>query len=123
MNNQNCGYHLSVNAMNYHPGGTAFRIETAHPVGRCQLKPKKDNFGRTHDVVRWVMSGGSPMTVAEPCTANCPLQVPVDVGNLGRSWTSHCPICQTLNVLKQQKLGVVKCRDCKQEYEVTNETL
>ena len=118
MNNQTCGYFLEVKGMNYHPGGTAFRIETSSPEGRCQIKPKKDNFGRTHDVIRWIYSGGSPMTVADPCSAKCPLIVPVDTGNLGQTWTSYCPICQGSNSLKErQKVISVKCRECAQTYE------
>jgi hypothetical protein len=115
MNNQSCGYYLPVEGMNYHPGGTAFRIETASPAGRCQLKPKKDNVGRTHNVVRWIMSGGSAMTVADPCSAKCPLRVPVETGNLGRSWSAYCPSCHTSNTVKS--IGLIRCRDCGQGFE------
>jgi hypothetical protein len=42
------------------------------PDDRCALKPKKDNFGRLHNPIRWVLSGGSPVSVAHPCDGRCP---------------------------------------------------
>jgi len=111
-----CQYRLTVDASNYHPGGTALRVETFTPTDRCALKPKKDNAGRKHDPWRWVMSGGSPITVAHPCSGNCPLKVPADIGNYGASWAAPCPICRTFN--KRSGAGTVKCRECGTEFEL-----
>ena len=71
-----CRYLLPVEQRNFHPGGTAFRIETFSPTDRCSLRPKVDNFGRTISVLRWVGSGGDPIGAADPCygpnSAACP---------------------------------------------------
>lgn len=42
-------------------------------MDRCAQKPKSDDFGRTYEVLRWIGSGGSPITCAWPCSGNCPL--------------------------------------------------
>jgi hypothetical protein len=94
----------------------ALRVEMMTPQDRCALKPKKDNAGRRHDVWRWVNSGGDPITVAHPCSGNCPLRVLGEVGGYGSAWTAPCPICSTVNRLSTP--GMVKCRDCKTEYEI-----
>jgi hypothetical protein len=60
-----CDFTLRVEKANFHTGGTALRGEAMTTSDRCALKPKKDNFGRKHDPVRWVMSGGSPVTLAQ----------------------------------------------------------
>lgn len=69
-----CPYRLAVERPLFHPGGTCLRIETIDPTDRCALKPRRDNFGRLHNPVRWVLSGGSPITVAEACDGVCPSQ-------------------------------------------------
>ena len=111
-----CDFLLVVEKANFHPGGTALRVETMMPSDRCALKPKKDNFGRRHDPLRWVMSGGSPITVAHPCTGNCPLKVPAEVGGYGSSHTGPCPVCRRLGRLG--KAGAVKCKECGTVFEL-----
>lgn len=69
-----CQHKLVVDKPLFHPGGTALRVEIIEPIDRCALKPRKDDFGRLYDPIRWVLSGGSPMTVAYPCSGNCPLE-------------------------------------------------
>jgi hypothetical protein len=78
------------------------------PSDRCALKPKKDNFGRRHDVWRWVNSGGSPLTVAHPCSGNCPLKVPGS--EYGPLIIGTCPLCGrgTIRETTEQKA----CLDC-----------
>ena len=50
----NCAHLLPVARMNFHPGGTALRIEVLDQADRCALKPKKDFFGRYCNPVHWV---------------------------------------------------------------------
>lgn len=71
-----CAYLLSVEKPNFHPAGTALRVETMSPTDRCSLRPKTDNFGRTISVIRWIGSGGDPIGCAEMChgpnSTTCP---------------------------------------------------
>jgi len=69
-----CEHLLPVEKMLVHPGGTALRIEVLEAADRCALKPKRDRFGRYFNPVRWVLSGGSPIDAAHPCSGNCPLR-------------------------------------------------
>lgn len=62
-----CEFLLPVAGLNYHPGGTALRIETFSPTDRCSLRPKTDNADRTISVIRWMGSGGSAIGCAEAC--------------------------------------------------------
>ena len=105
-----CKFLLAVEETNFHPGGTSLRGEAMAPSARCALKPKKDNAGRMHDPIRWVMSGGSPVTVAHMCSGNCPLNVPAEVGSYGRSFTGPCPVCRRDGRLTAP--GKIKCKDC-----------
>lgn len=111
-----CLHILKVEKANFHPGGTCLRGEAMTPSDRCALKPKNDNFGRKHDPVRWVMSGGSPMTVAHPCSNNCPLKVKSEVGAYGSSFTGPCPICRRIGRLSSP--GKIKCKECGLEFEL-----
>lgn len=109
-----CNYQLKPKSLNLQRN--ALRTEIIPPAPRCQLKPLTDKFGRQYDVLRWIGSGGDPLTVAAPCSGNCPLKVRGEVGGYGSSWTAPCPICSTVNRLSAP--GVLKCRDCKTEYEI-----
>jgi hypothetical protein len=115
-----CDFILSVEKANFHPGGTALRGEAMTPSDRCALKPKKDNFGRKHDPIRWVMSGGSPITVAHPCSAACPLKVPAEIGGYGSSFTGPCPVCHRIG--KRADAGYVTCRECGTGFELIDNT-
>lgn len=115
-----CQYLLHVDDENFHPGGTCLRGEAMSPADRCQLKPKKDNFGRKYDILRWIYSGGSAVSVAHACTGNCPLKVPADVGNYGQSWTGPCPICRT--IARRTSPGAVNCKECGQKFELVDRT-
>ena len=115
-----CPNLLKVDKANFHPGGTCLRGEATTPSDRCALKPKKDNFGRKYDTVRWVMSGGSPMTVAHPCSGNCPLKVKADVGGYGSSFTGPCPCCRRMGRLSVP--GEIKCKECGLIFELIDHT-
>lgn len=62
-----CRFLLPVEDRNFHPGGTALRVETFSPTNRCSLQPKTNVRGVPHSVVRWLASGGGPIGCAEPC--------------------------------------------------------
>jgi hypothetical protein len=109
-----CNFILAVDKANFHPGGTAFRGEAMTPSDRCALKPKKDNFGRLHNPIRWVMSGGSPMTVAHPCSGNCPLKVMAEI--YGPILVGICPVCKRATF--RNDLGKKACRDCGTGFEL-----
>lgn len=72
-----CPHKMRPEDLGYHPGGTAYRVETFSPAPRCELLPKKDQFGREYNVIRYVFSGGSPIDAAEECVGRnsprCPL--------------------------------------------------
>jgi len=111
-----CKFLLRVDKPGFHPGGTALRGEAMTPSDRCQLKPKKDNFGRRHDVLRWIYSGGDAITVAHPCSGNCPLKVPADIGGFDCAHTGPCPACR--RIARQLFPGPVVCKECKTEFEL-----
>ena len=111
-----CKYRIVVNKPGYHPGGTAFRVETFTPSDRCQLKPKKDNAGRTHNVFRWVCSGGDAGTVARRCDGDCPLKVEADVGGFNMAHTAPCPLCRRINRMFQA--GECVCKECGTRFEM-----
>lgn len=116
-----CKYQLKPQALNLQRN--ALRTEIIPPAPRCQLKPLTDKFGRKYDVLRWIGSGGDPLTVADPCSGNCPLKVRGDVGGYGSSWTAPCPICGRIGYIKEingPSVGSskIKCRECKEEYEI-----
>jgi len=71
-NREGCQHLLMVEKRPFHPGGTALRVETFEPADRCALKPKTNCAGITHDVLRWVGSGGSPIAAAHKCAGDCP---------------------------------------------------
>ncbi len=109
-----CEFLLVTEKENFHPGGTSLRVETATPSDRCALKPKKDNFGRIHDVSRWIGSGGSPLTVAHPCSGNCPLKV--HGSEYGPLIIGTCPVCKrgTIRETTEPK----ECLDCGTKFEL-----
>lgn len=109
-----CRFLLTVEKSNFHPGGTALRVEAMTPSDRCALKPKKDNFGCRHDPLRWVMSGGSPITVAHPCSGNCPLKVTAEV--YGPILLGDCPVCKRTSF--RNDLEKRACMDCGTEFEL-----
>ena len=55
----------------------ALRVEISTPASRCELIPKKDQFGREYNVARYVFSGGDPIDCAGMCVGKmshrCPL--------------------------------------------------
>ena len=111
-----CKYKLSVNGRLFSENGTTLRVETLTPADRCSLKPKKDMYGQPYDILKWCASGGSPIDVAYPCSENCPLRVPAEIGNYGRSFTAPCPFCLTVN--KRNSPGKVVCRECGEEFDM-----
>ena len=115
-----CKFLLPVDKPGFHPGGTAFRVETFTPGDRCQLKPKKDNFGRRHDILRWICSGGDAITVAHWCDGNCPLKVIADVGGFNCAHTGPCPVCR--RIARRLSPGTVVCKECKTEFELVSAT-
>ena len=113
-----CQFILSVEKANFHPGGTALRGEAMTPSDRCALKPKKDNFGRKHDPVRWVMSGGSPVSVAHPCSGNCPLKVPGT--EYGPLIVGTCKVCGRGTI--RETTSPQPCLDCGTEFRLVLNT-
>ena len=109
----NCKYRTSPEKKQYHPGGTAFRIETWEPQDRCYLKPMRKDI----DTGRWILSGGSPIDVLYPC-GPCPLKVPAEYGIMNNKKSGPCPFCRTLN--RRTGFGVVTCKKCHAEYELVD---
>lgn len=47
------------------------------------LNQKKIMWGRLYNPTRWVLSGGSPITVVYPCSENCPVTLPILLKRMG----------------------------------------
>lgn len=113
-----CEFLLVPEKANFHPGGTALRGEAMTPGDRCALKPKKDNFGRRHDVWRWINSGGSPLTVAHHCSGNCPLKV--TGSEYGPLIIGTCPVCKRGTI--RETTEIKACLDCGTRFELVLDT-
>lgn len=92
----------------------ALRIEIMLPQPRCALRPKKDQFGRRYNVVRYVLSGGDAIDAACRCVGQgapgCPLNVFAESSIMSDSKSGPCPVCRTLN--RREGFGPVTCREC-----------
>ena len=63
-----CPHRIGVKKINYHKGGTAFRVEFfGCDSDRCLLKKKSVVREREMDVIRWIQSGGCPSSILHPC--------------------------------------------------------
>lgn len=106
-----CMYKAAVEKAQYHPGGTALRIETFEPSDRCYLKPIRSDI----DPGRWILSGGSPISVLHPC-GPCPLKVIAEDALMNGGKRAPCPVCRTYN--RRSGYGKITCRECRTEYEI-----
>lgn len=111
---KSCEHYLRFESAGFHPGGTCLRIETMTPAARCALKPTAHARARRINVVRWVLSGGSPIDVCHPCSACCPLEVAGEGGILNDRKRGPCPVCRTFS--SREGLGPVRCRECGLEF-------
>lgn len=71
-----------------------------------------------HDPVRWVMSGGSPVSVAHPCSGNCPLKVPGT--EYGPLIVGTCKVCGRGTI--RETTGPKPCLDCGTEFRLVLNT-
>ena len=67
-----CPYRIEFSGLSNQKN--ALRVEIMAPTFYCTLRPRKDNFGRTYDVLRYFGSGGCVFDAALPCELKeCPL--------------------------------------------------
>lgn len=117
-----CPLLAGVEKKGFHPGGTCFRLESFTPSDRCQGRVKAG--AERLNPFRWVMSGGSPVDVYEPCMgAVCSLRVESEHGFMSQKKVGPCPKCRTINAfgsstVDEDEGGICKC--CGQQYVLCN---
>lgn len=99
----------------YHPGGTALRLDVSEPAPRCMLLLTSTARQRNISPARWWGSGGSLLTICEPCSrAMCPLDVEAEGGLMSNDKRGPCPVCRRFN--RREGYGEVECKECKLLY-------
>lgn len=106
-----CLFRVVVEKQQYHPGGTAFRIEAFEPSDRCYMKPKRNDI----DPGRWILSGGDAASVLYPC-GPCPLKVIGEDALMNNGKSAPCPACGTFN--RRLGYGEIICRECGTVFEI-----
>ena len=94
----------------------ALRVEFISAAPRCSLLHKIDKFGREYDPIKYVLSGGSAVTCANPCVSvkseMCPRNnVPAERNIFSEYRSGPCPLCRTIN--RRMSVGIIVCRECK----------